>query len=72
MASYTKHGNTWQYNISRVVDGKQKQFLNSGGFKTKKEYGSSFTNREVLVCFMYRSDLVTHHLDITTSTVHTS
>ena len=36
MASYTKRGNTWQYNISRVVDGKQKP-IRKGGFKTKKE-----------------------------------
>lgn len=36
MASYTKRGNTWQYSISCVVDGKQKP-IRKGGFKTKKE-----------------------------------
>lgn len=36
MASYTKRGNTWQYNISRVVVGKQKS-IRKGGFKPKKE-----------------------------------
>lgn len=36
MASYTKRGNTWQYIISRVVDGKSKP-IRKGGFKTKKE-----------------------------------
>lgn len=36
MASYTKRGNTWQYAISRVVDGKSNP-IRKGGFKTKKE-----------------------------------
>lgn len=36
MASYIKRENTWQYAISRVVDGKSKP-IRKGGFKTKKE-----------------------------------
>jgi len=35
MASFTKRGSTWQYAISRVVDGKSKP-IRKGGFKTKK------------------------------------
>lgn len=33
MASFTKHGNTWQYTISRLIDGKQKP-IRKGGFQT--------------------------------------
>lgn len=36
MASITKRGKTWQYTVSRVVEGKQKP-IRKGGFKTKKE-----------------------------------
>ncbi|PGS80537.1 site-specific integrase [Bacillus cereus] len=36
MASFTKRGNTWQYTISRMVNGESKP-LRKGGFKTKKE-----------------------------------
>ncbi|RNC98499.1 tyrosine-type recombinase/integrase [Lysinibacillus halotolerans] len=36
MASFTKRGNTWQYAISRTIDGKQKP-IRKGGFRTKKE-----------------------------------
>lgn len=36
MASFTKRGKTWQYTISRMVDGKSKP-IRKGGFKTKKE-----------------------------------
>jgi len=36
MASFQKRGNTWQFTISRVVNGKSKP-IRKGGFKTKKE-----------------------------------
>ncbi|WP_437829032.1 tyrosine-type recombinase/integrase [Niallia taxi] len=36
MASFTKRGKSWQYTISRMVDGKSKP-LRKAGFKTKKE-----------------------------------
>lgn len=36
MASFQKRGKTWQYTISRVIDGKSKP-IRKGGFKTKKE-----------------------------------
>ncbi|AAU85051.1 integrase [Bacillus phage BCASJ1c] len=36
MASYQKRGKTWQYTVSRTVDGKS-QPIRKGGFKTKKE-----------------------------------
>lgn len=36
MASITKRGKTWQYSISRYIDGKPKP-LRKGGFRTKKE-----------------------------------
>lgn len=36
MASFTKRGKTWQYTVSRMVNGKSKP-LRKGGFKTKKE-----------------------------------
>mgnify|MGYP001165968782 CR=1 FL=1 len=36
MASFQKRGKTWQYTISRMVDGKSKP-IRKGGFKTKKE-----------------------------------
>lgn len=36
MASFQKRGKTWQYTVSRVVDGKPKP-IRKGGFKTKKE-----------------------------------
>lgn len=37
MASYTKRGNSWQYTISRIINGKQKS-IRIGGFRTKKEH----------------------------------
>lgn len=36
MASVTKRGNTWQYIVSRYIDGKYSP-IRKGGFKTKKE-----------------------------------
>lgn len=36
MASYTKRGNSWQYTISRTINGKQNP-IRKGGFRTKKE-----------------------------------
>lgn len=36
MASFQKRGKTWQYTISRMVNGKPKP-IRKGGFKTKKE-----------------------------------
>ncbi len=36
MASFKKRGSTWQYSISRMVNGKYKP-IRKGGFKTKKE-----------------------------------
>lgn len=36
MASFQKRGKTWQYTISRMVNGKSKP-IRKGGFKTKKE-----------------------------------
>lgn len=36
MASFTKRGKTWQYTISRIVQGESKP-IRKGGFKTKKE-----------------------------------
>lgn len=36
MASFQKRGDTWQYTISRMVNGKLKP-IRKGGFKTKKE-----------------------------------
>jgi len=36
MASFTKRGKTWQYTISRMVNGKSKP-IRKGGFRTKKE-----------------------------------
>lgn len=36
MASFQKRGKTWQYTISRYVDGKLKP-IRKGGFRTKKE-----------------------------------
>lgn len=36
MASFAKRGNTWQYTVSRMVDGKSKP-IRKGGFRTKKE-----------------------------------
>ncbi|MDE5054856.1 tyrosine-type recombinase/integrase [Niallia taxi] len=36
MASFAKRGKTWQYTISRMIDGKSKP-IRKGGFKTKKE-----------------------------------
>lgn len=36
MASFVKRGNTWQYTVSRMVDGKSKP-IRKGGFRTKKE-----------------------------------
>lgn len=36
MVSFQKRGKTWQYTISRVVNGKQKP-IRKGGFATKKE-----------------------------------
>lgn len=36
MASFTKRGKTWQYTISRMVNGKSKP-IRKGGFKTKRE-----------------------------------
>ncbi|MGD6894325.1 tyrosine-type recombinase/integrase [Bacillus infantis] len=36
MASFTKRGNTWQYTVSRMVQGKSKP-IRKGGFRTKKE-----------------------------------
>lgn len=36
MASVQKHGTTWRYTISRMVNGKLKP-IRKGGFKTKKE-----------------------------------
>ena len=35
MASFTKRGNTWQYTVSRMVNGKSSP-LRKGGFSTKK------------------------------------
>jgi len=36
MASFQKRGKTWQYTISRMVNGKSKP-IRKGGFRTKKE-----------------------------------
>src|SRR5699024_10124888 len=36
MASYQKRGKTWQYTISRMVNGKSKP-IRKGGFRTKGE-----------------------------------
>ena len=36
MASFNKRGKTWQYQVSRMVNGKQKP-IRKGGFRTKKE-----------------------------------
>ncbi len=36
MASFTKRGSTWQYTVSRMIDGKSKP-IRKGGFRTKKE-----------------------------------
>ncbi|KGR84033.1 Arm DNA-binding domain-containing protein [Lysinibacillus boronitolerans] len=36
MASITKRGKTWQYCVSRMVEGKYKP-IRKGGFSTKKE-----------------------------------
>ncbi|MFN7249559.1 MAG: Arm DNA-binding domain-containing protein [Anaerobacillus sp.] len=36
MASIQKRGNTYQYTVSRLVDGKSKP-IRKGGFRTKKE-----------------------------------
>ncbi len=36
MASFTKRGKTWQYTVSRIVNGESKPIRKSG-FKTKKE-----------------------------------
>lgn len=36
MASFTKRGKTWQYTVSRYVDGKSDP-IRKGGFRTKKE-----------------------------------
>jgi len=36
MASITKRGSTWQYNVSRTIEGKYKP-IRKGGFRTKKE-----------------------------------
>jgi integrase len=36
MASFQKRGKTWQYTISRMINGKSKP-IRKGGFKTKKE-----------------------------------
>ncbi|MFS0647459.1 Arm DNA-binding domain-containing protein [Siminovitchia sp. 179-K 8D1 HS] len=36
MASFTKRGKTWQYTVSRRINGKSKP-IRKGGFKTKKE-----------------------------------
>ncbi|MFD2046620.1 Arm DNA-binding domain-containing protein [Ornithinibacillus salinisoli] len=36
MASIIKRGSTYQYHISRMVNGKQKP-IRKGGFRTKKE-----------------------------------
>ncbi|TRM08779.1 site-specific integrase [Lentibacillus cibarius] len=36
MASFQRRGKTWQYTVSRTVNGKQKP-LRKGGFRTKKE-----------------------------------
>lgn len=36
MASFQKRGKTWQYTISRLINGKQSP-IRKGGFKTKKE-----------------------------------
>ncbi|CEG23169.1 Putative prophage phiRv2 integrase [Planococcus massiliensis] len=36
MASVTKRGKTWQYTVSRMVDGKSKP-IRKGGFRTKKD-----------------------------------
>ncbi len=36
MASFLKDGKTWQYSVSRMVDGKYKP-IRKGGFRTKKE-----------------------------------
>ena len=36
MSSITKRGTTWQYTVSRMIDGKYKP-IRKGGFRTKKE-----------------------------------
>jgi len=36
MASITKRGSTWQYSVSRTIEGKYKP-IRKGGFRTKKE-----------------------------------
>jgi hypothetical protein len=36
MASIQKRGNTYQYTVSRMVNGKQKH-IRKGGFRTKKK-----------------------------------
>lgn len=36
MASITKRGSTWQYSVSRTIEGKYKP-IRKGGYRTKKE-----------------------------------
>lgn len=36
MASFTKRGKTWQYTVSRMINGKPSP-IRKGGFRTKKE-----------------------------------
>lgn len=45
MASYQKRGKTWQYTISRMVDGKSKP-IRKGGFATKGEAKAEATEIE--------------------------
>src|SRR5699024_2574060 len=45
MASYQKRGKTWQYTISRMVNGKSKP-IRKGGFRTKGEAQAEATEIE--------------------------
>src|SRR5690625_1328795 len=45
MASYEKRGKTWQYTVSRYIDGKYSP-IRKGGFRTKKEAEAEATEIE--------------------------
>ena len=48
MASIQKRGKTYQYTISRMVDGKSKP-IRKGGFRTKKEASISATEMKAML-----------------------
>lgn len=45
MASFQKRGKTWEYRVSRMINGKQKP-IRKGGFRTKKEAEVAATELE--------------------------